>query len=711
MRLRAGLILFLFIALVVGGCRKPLAPTFDSNLAPETWITAAPLDTITTRESGTNRPIPPTPGVIPFAYHLYWAGSDNDGKVSGFYFAVTETSSVPTPGFNTPPPLPGPKAHDYHYTTKTDSVFVFSVSQDRVDRAHAFYIYAVDNQGKPDPTPARFIFTAIDRYPPLPVIDSFTATGYVWLQDPGYPNSLALTRVLKSFALTPNDTFAIGIPARALVPSGSKLVAHWHAEITTPGNPALGFAYKLDEPSFIPVPTTVDSVIYNSGPNDKVGPGQKIFRLRAIDKAGGKNETTRHFNMNLPPYAWYAGPDRNASIWTRSGNDRFINVANWGAGFPNLVGVSLFSTDSVKILPSQRTPRKTFLEFWGDPRSNPIINRVYCRQENDTVHMNSWVVMHGGGFDADSPYNVIYRVNDPNAPDSTTNPVLQIRTPNGSPVGFRTRLPVNLWPNGPITSPSQSGLFPVFDPASVFRSPTITSFSGMIQSGVVYFVLRAEDGDGQIDSRIGSRPDLQPEPIVRACDSTAYGYGPPTPEQLELRPMILKFFVDFAPAFPTLTSGSFHPRPGETYLTRVLNIAMPATDSDPYVPGSRPNTPGGCSNTDLFRYTMKLRSPRNGGAPGDSVTFLSSSFNKVLTPPSNLTLPDSLGGTQVRVMVELCDCPECELVPGQGRCAAYSYLINVPAPPPPPPGPTTSSSLLINGPGSAAVEARRRGER
>ena len=51
MRLRAGLILFASVCLVVftGGCRKPLAPTFDRNQAPETWITAAPLDTITYR--------------------------------------------------------------------------------------------------------------------------------------------------------------------------------------------------------------------------------------------------------------------------------------------------------------------------------------------------------------------------------------------------------------------------------------------------------------------------------------------------------------------------------------------------------------------------------------------------------------------------------------------------------------------------------------
>src|ERR1043165_48487 len=128
MRLRAGLILFFLLALipVVGGCRKPLAPTFDRNQAPETWITAAPLDTITHREGPEPKQTPPGP--IPFRYHLYWAGSDVDGRIAGFFYAVVETLPTPIPPATEPPPLPGPKAADYKFTTKTDSTFIFSVS-------------------------------------------------------------------------------------------------------------------------------------------------------------------------------------------------------------------------------------------------------------------------------------------------------------------------------------------------------------------------------------------------------------------------------------------------------------------------------------------------------------------------------------------------------------------------------------------------------
>src|SRR5580765_2887997 len=127
MRFRAGLV-FVFLALWMGvGCRKPLAPTVDSNLPPETWITAAPQDTLTIRDENGNV-VPPQPGSIPFRYHPYWSGNDQDGSVSGLPI----------------PPLPGPKPQDYHYTTKTDSFFIFNVLEQTNNRQHAFYIYAVD---------------------------------------------------------------------------------------------------------------------------------------------------------------------------------------------------------------------------------------------------------------------------------------------------------------------------------------------------------------------------------------------------------------------------------------------------------------------------------------------------------------------------------------------------------------------------------------
>ena len=68
MRLRVGAVLCLFLAFWGAGCRKALAPTLD-NQAPETWIVAAPQDTITDRDQ-LNVLIKPTVGRIPVRFHL-----------------------------------------------------------------------------------------------------------------------------------------------------------------------------------------------------------------------------------------------------------------------------------------------------------------------------------------------------------------------------------------------------------------------------------------------------------------------------------------------------------------------------------------------------------------------------------------------------------------------------------------------------------------
>src|SRR5262249_3911448 len=131
MRLRVGVCLLLIAAYLGAGCRKAAAPNVDRNQPPETWITAAPLDTIGGR--GFPAPI----GTIPFRFHLYWAGSGPDGQVAGFFFAVTETTAIPSPGEGLPA-IPGPKPLDYHFTSKSDSVFTFDVIEGRPDRQHGF---------------------------------------------------------------------------------------------------------------------------------------------------------------------------------------------------------------------------------------------------------------------------------------------------------------------------------------------------------------------------------------------------------------------------------------------------------------------------------------------------------------------------------------------------------------------------------------------
>jgi len=146
MRLKWGFFAVFLVALVTSSCRKTVAPNTDRNRAPETFLTAAPLDSI--GGGPLNR--------VPYRYHFHWSGSDIDGAIAGYFVAVTET----IPGA----PLPAPKPRQYTFTTRSDSIIVFDVHEGLgTDREHGLYVFAVDNEGKADPTPAFTRFVARDR--------------------------------------------------------------------------------------------------------------------------------------------------------------------------------------------------------------------------------------------------------------------------------------------------------------------------------------------------------------------------------------------------------------------------------------------------------------------------------------------------------------------------------------------------------------------
>src|SRR5262249_31914198 len=145
---------------------------------------AAPQDTITTRDNN-QKPIRPDINKIPVRFHMYWAGSDRDGAVVGFYWAVVETLPIPPERQSNVPSLPGPKARDYPCTAATDCIFILPTSDPLIGRQHAFYTDPVDDKGRAAPPPARFIFSAYDRFPPEPVIDECRADGTEYILVPG----------------------------------------------------------------------------------------------------------------------------------------------------------------------------------------------------------------------------------------------------------------------------------------------------------------------------------------------------------------------------------------------------------------------------------------------------------------------------------------------------------------------------------------------
>jgi len=145
----------LLLLVVLYGCRAFNPEPVIVNTPPDTFVTGAPAETT---------------GTV-FRRHMYWYGSDVDGAVVQFVFAITD-STVRDP---TRPDIDEEDARfdpaddvltltptDWRtvgYTEKTDSVFVFTI--DRVSNTSkdiTFHIVAIDDRGALDPTPARLHF-------------------------------------------------------------------------------------------------------------------------------------------------------------------------------------------------------------------------------------------------------------------------------------------------------------------------------------------------------------------------------------------------------------------------------------------------------------------------------------------------------------------------------------------------------------------------
>ena len=103
------------LILVTGsGCRELSTENTDRNRAPETYLSAGPVDSVS--GGGLTR--------VAHRYRAQWAGADIDGEVVGFFVAVTETTlDLSSRPYRLPPPIPS----QYKFTTARESLFIFSI--------------------------------------------------------------------------------------------------------------------------------------------------------------------------------------------------------------------------------------------------------------------------------------------------------------------------------------------------------------------------------------------------------------------------------------------------------------------------------------------------------------------------------------------------------------------------------------------------------
>ena len=137
-------IVTLVLALGAGyliGCADSVSPPQPPPpLNPETELTFAPIDYDTTS----------------FRVRFFWNGTDRDGEVVRFLYAIDADTARPIP--------------EWTSTTAKDTTFLFLVDPVAEVLQHVFMISSFDNSGRYDPTPARRFFSA-KTVPPTSQID------------------------------------------------------------------------------------------------------------------------------------------------------------------------------------------------------------------------------------------------------------------------------------------------------------------------------------------------------------------------------------------------------------------------------------------------------------------------------------------------------------------------------------------------------------
>lgn len=128
--------LFSIILLIFTGCTKKPKSVDVQNQAPETYIIN----------------VPPDSSYIYHARIIYWYGTDADGIVTRYDWAIDDTTYDEN--------IVGSGWHSLYMdsTLATQDTIAFEAPIPDTEFTHIFYVRAVDNKDKPDPSPATRVF-------------------------------------------------------------------------------------------------------------------------------------------------------------------------------------------------------------------------------------------------------------------------------------------------------------------------------------------------------------------------------------------------------------------------------------------------------------------------------------------------------------------------------------------------------------------------
>ena len=246
------LVIPLAALLFLTGCRKQAKIFVDENFAPDTRLTSAPGP-----YSQTN-----------YRIHMYWDGIDPDGFVVAYHFAWDDTV----------PPYGAPNS-PWRLTTNSDTLFKALIDSIGETRRHTFYVRAIDNEGKLDPSPARVRFDAWTVAPHIRFL--YRVGGPL---DPGSDN----------YDPGEKDTVLMGTPIEFV----------WDGWDPDGLGAPIQYSYRIDSNPFEPFGDDTTAT-YPSPPPDslpRVSSGTHFFYVKGKDETGAENFPENYkFVMNFEP--------------------------------------------------------------------------------------------------------------------------------------------------------------------------------------------------------------------------------------------------------------------------------------------------------------------------------------------------------------------------------------------------------------------------
>ena len=373
------------LAVVLAACRGVPERELVPNLPPDTHLfVEGTVDTTGARQ------------------RLCWYGNDPDGEVVGFYVAVDDTTART-------------------FTTAHCSTFVFTSGQEPV--FHTVYVWAQDNEGALDPTPARLTIPVVNTPPTVaflpgslppdtvfPVVTFYweghdedgdeTIEGYFWWLDTD-ADSFAHFVSAETTQVTLRD-LPEGLRVfhvRALDNAGALSAVRADTFVV---KPVIGQVLLVDDE-----PGDTAGILYR-GVLDSVGVAYSVWRIEAglpyspIDLNAVVNE------LGFTAILWYAGATAGHFTGAQGALATFLDRG--GRLFVSnhrLVGATVtdFVRDYLHVArPDSGALDKFLLPNW------PLVGEVAGYP--DTLQLSVPILSHITGFVPDTLSEGLYRFSD-----------------------------------------------------------------------------------------------------------------------------------------------------------------------------------------------------------------------------------------------------------------------------------------------------------